>query len=372
MKLGIPKEQDDPRVAIVPETLPKLKQLGLEILVEKGAGLEAMHHDDEYAEHAEVVSRSELLKKSDILVSLNPLSDSELKHLADDTAVISQFQPFINPEVTEKLRKMKLRGISLDMIPRTTLAQAMDVLSSMASVAGYRAVIEAARHLPRYFPMMITAAGSIRPAKVLVLGAGVAGLQAIATARRLGSMVEAFDTRQAAKEEVQSLGAKFVEVEGARDDTAAGGYAVQQSEEFLQRQRAEVQARAMKSDVVITTAQVRGRKAPVLVTKETVENMKPGSVIVDLASSTGGNCELTKDDAVINHKGVTIIGNSQLAALMPQDASHLFSNNLFNLLKYIVKDGQLNLDLNDEIVRGAFFTAELPEEAASSAPEGKQ
>ncbi len=369
MKLGIPKEQDDPRVAIVPDTIPKLKQLGLDILVEKGAGEEAMFSDQDYAEHAEVVSRADLLKRSDILVSINPLPDAELQQLSDQTVVISQFQPFLYPEVTEKLRQMNLRGLSLDMIPRTTLAQSMDVLSSMASVAGYRAVLEAARYLPRYFPMMITAAGSIRPAKVLVLGAGVAGLQAIATARRLGSMVEAFDTRQAAKEEVQSLGAKFVEVEGARDDTAAGGYAVEQSEEFLQRQRAEVQARAMKADVIITTAQVRGRKAPILVPKETVEKMKPGSVIVDLASSTGGNCELSEDNAVVRQHGVTIIGNSQLAALMPQDASHLFSNNLLNLLKYIVKEGQLNLDLKDEIVRGAFFTAP-PQEA--EAPEEKE
>ena len=206
--------------------------------------------------------------------------------------------------------------------------------------------------------MMITAAGSIKPAKVLILGAGVAGLQAIATARRLGAMVEAFDTRQAAKEEVESLGAKFVEVEGAKDDKGAGGYAVQQSEEYLQRQRAEVQARAIKADVVITTAQVRGRKAPLLVPKETVEKMKPGAVIVDLASSTGGNCELTKDGEVISVHGVTIIGNSNLAGLMPQDASLLFSNNTLNFLKMLIKDGQINLDLGNEIIRGAFITGD--------------
>lgn len=278
--------------------------------------------------------------------------------------MISQFAPFVDEEIIAKLVAAQRRAFSMDMIPRTTLAQAMDVLSSMASMAGYRAVLEAATHLPRFFPMMITAAGSIRPAKVLVLGAGVAGLQAIATARRLGAMVEAFDTRQAAKEEVESLGAKFVVVEGARDDKDAGGYAVAQSEEFLARQRAEVQLRASKADVVITTAQVRGRKAPILLPKETVALMKPGSVVVDLAASTGGNCELTQDNKVISHGGVTIIGNSQLAGLMPQDASLLYSNNMLNFLKIIVKDGALNLDLGNEIIAGAFITPQLvPQDA---------
>lgn len=236
------------------------------------------------------------------------------------------------------------------------MAQSMDVLSSMASISGYKATLEAARLLPRYFPMMITAAGSLKPARVLVLGAGVAGLQAIATARRLGAMVEAFDTRSAAKEEVLSLGAKFVEVEGAAEDKGAGGYAVEQSEDFLKRQRAEVQARAMKADVIITTAQVRGRKAPVLVPASTVEQMRQGAVIIDLASSTGGNCELSKDNEVIVHNGVTVYGNSHLSALMPQDASTLYSNNLFNFLKYLMKDGELDLRLDDEIISGALIT----------------
>jgi NAD(P) transhydrogenase subunit alpha len=357
MKIGIVNEQNDHRVSIVPETIPKLKNLGLEVLIEQGAGVGAMHPDAEYQEHGKVVSRDQLFQEADAIISIIPLSETELKKLKADTLVISQFQPYFDASITDKLRQLSLRGLSMDMIPRTTLAQAMDVLSSMASVAGYKAVLEATRHLPRYLPMMITAAGSIRPAKVLILGAGVAGLQAIATARRLGAMVEAFDTRQAAKEEVESLGARFVEVEGAKDDTAAGGYAVAQSEEFIQRQRAEVQARAMKADIIITTAQVRGRKAPILVPKETVEKMKTGSVIVDLASSTGGNCELSKDNEVIVHNGVTIIGNSNLAALMPQDSSFLYSNNLLNLFKHLMKDGQLNLNMEDEIVRGSLITA---------------
>lgn len=361
MKFAVFKEETDRRVAVVPSTIPKLKDLGLEILVEAGAGQEALYSDEAYQEQgARVKSRSELLKEAEIAVSIHPLPEAELKQLPKDTLLISQFQPFVDADIIGKLQGMGLRAFSMDMIPRTTLAQSMDVLSSMASIAGYKAVLEAASLLPRYFPMMITAAGSIKPSKVLVLGAGVAGLQAIATARRLGAQVEAFDTRSAAKEEVLSLGAKFVEVEGAVEDKGAGGYGVQQSEEFLQRQRAEVQSRAMKADVIVTTAQVRGRKAPILVPKETVEQMKPGSVIVDLASSTGGNCELTADQKVIQHKGVYIQGNSSLASMMPQDASFLYSNNLLNFAKIWMKDNQLSLDMENEIIASALITADKP------------
>lgn len=362
MKFAVFKEEIDRRVAVVPSTIPKLKDLGLEILVEAGAGQEALYSDTEYSDQgAQVKSRSELLKEAEIAISIHPLPDAELKQLGKETLVISQFQPFADEEIIGKLKGMGLRAFSLDMIPRTTLAQSMDVLSSMASIAGYKSILEAASLLPRYFPMMITAAGSIKPSKVLILGAGVAGLQAIATARRLGAQVEAFDTRSAAKEEVLSLGAKFVEVEGAVEDKGAGGYGVQQSEDFLKRQRAEVQARAMKSDVIVTTAQVRGRKAPILVPKETVEKMKPGSVIIDLASSTGGNCELTEDLKVIQHKGVYILGNSSLASLMPQDASFLYSNNLLNFAKVWIKENQLALDMENEIIASALITAEKPE-----------
>jgi NAD(P) transhydrogenase subunit alpha len=358
MKLGVLKEINDTRVALVPEGIKKLESTGLEFLLENGLGTSAMFGDNLYAEYGQVAARNVVLAESDILVSIHPLQESELTNLKKDVIVIGQYQPFMDQEITGRLQSLGIRGMSLDMIPRTTLAQSMDVLSSMASIAGYKAVLEAARLLPRYFPMMITAAGSLKPAKVLVLGAGVAGLQAIATAKRLGAQVEAFDTRKAAKEEVQSLGAKFVEVEGAADDTAAGGYAVEQSEDFLKRQRAEVQARAIKSDVIITTAQVRGRKAPVLVDAETVEQMMPGSVVVDLAASTGGNCALTQDGKIIQHQGVTILGDSNLPALMAEDASKLYSNNVVNFLKYWIKDGAMNLDLSDEIIGGAFFTAE--------------
>jgi len=298
-----------------------------------------------------------VLQNSDIVVSINAPSDEDLAQLRPGTLVISQFQSFMDDKVAPKLKGMNLRAFGMDVIPRTTLAQSMDVLSSMASIAGYKAVLDAASRLPRYLPMMITAAGSIKPSKILILGAGVAGLQAIATARRMGAMVEAFDTRAAVKEEVESLGARFVEVPGAKDESSAGGYAVEQTEEFLQRQRAEVADRASKADIVITTAQVRGRKAPILLTKETVEKMKRGSVVVDLAASTGGNCELTQDRQVIVHNGVTIVGNSDLASEMPQDASFLYGNNLLNFMKLFLKKGELNIDLENEIIRGAYLTA---------------
>lgn len=351
MTLGLLKESHDPRVALTPANLAKLAAPGLDILVENGAGDAAFFSDDDYAQHARLAPRAEVLRSADLLVSIAPPSETERATMKKGAVLVAQLQPFVDAEIAGSLEKQGLTAFSLDMIPRTTLAQAMDVLSSMASIAGYQAVLIGAATLSRYVPMMVTAAGSIKPSKVLVLGAGVAGLQAIATARRLGASVEAFDTRQAAKEEVESLGAKFVEVAGAVDDRGAGGYAVEQSEEFLQRQRAEVQARATKADLIITTAQVRGRKAPMLLPAATVEQMRPGSVVVDLAASTGGNCELTQDGKTIRHRGVAIVGDSNLASRMPQDASTMFGNNVTNFLKLLLKDGALHLDFGNEIVR---------------------
>lgn len=354
MTIGLIHERHDTRVALTPTNLAKLAVPGLSFLVEAGAGEKSFFSDDDYAQHARIVDRSTLLKEADMVVSISPLPVSDLRK---GTVAVAMFQPFVDGSISEALKNQGVTGFSLDMIPRTTLAQAMDVLSSMAGIAGYQAVLLGAAALSRYMPMMVTAAGTVKPSKALILGAGVAGLQAIATTRRLGASVEAFDTRQAAKEEVESLGAKFVEVEGAVDDRGAGGYAVAQSEEFLARQRAEVQARAAKADLVICTAQVRGRKAPVLVTAETVGQMRPGSVIVDLAASTGGNCELTQNDKVIQHNGVTIIGDSNLSARMPQDASTLFGNNVANFLKLLIaKDGSLQTDFNNEIVKGSCIT----------------
>ncbi len=357
MVIGIVKETQFKRVAIAPAAKSKLEKLGLNPWIESGAGVTAGFTDLMYEENQfNIASRSEILSSADILVSISPLGEEELGKMKKGALYISMFAPYQYPDVISGLDKFDLNVVSMDMVPRTTLAQAMDVLSSMASLAGYKAVLKGADHYNNMFPMMMTAAGTIPPTKVMVLGAGVAGLQAIATAKRLGAVVEAFDTRAAAKEEVMSLGASFVEVEGAADDRGAGGYAVQQSEEYLQRQRALVQERALKSNIIIATAQVRGKKAPLLVTEETISNMKPGSVIVDLAASTGGNCAFTQNNATIVRNGVVIIGNSDLADELCGVASTLFSNNIINFLQMAVQNGSLNLSEENEIIRSALIS----------------
>ncbi|MBT30784.1 MAG: NAD(P)(+) transhydrogenase (Re/Si-specific) subunit alpha [Thalassobius sp.] len=351
MKIGVLREEHDSRVALIPDIVSKFVKDGVDILVEKEAGAKAFFDDMSYAEAGgKILTKSDLIKESDVLISINPPSD--LTEFSGKV-LISSFQPFNSVYPIEKLAELNIQAFSMDMIPRTTLAQAMDVLSSMASVAGYRAVLKAAELLPRYFPMLTTAAGSIPPSKVLILGAGVAGLQAIATAKRLGAVVEAFDTRLAAKEEVMSLGAKFVEVEGANDDKAAGGYAVEQTEEYKIKQKALIKEHIIKSDVVITTAQLRGKPAPKLITKEMVELMRPGSVIIDLASSTGGNCELTVDQNTIKHGDVTIFGDSELSAEMPMHASQLYSKNIYNYVSILIKEKEFTPDFNNEIVSGS-------------------
>ncbi|GLR18598.1 NAD(P) transhydrogenase subunit alpha [Portibacter lacus] len=349
LNIGFLKGKVDLKCPISPDLIKKYQSISLNILAEKGINEAAFFATGRY-EGVEMVDRMEVVKKSDILFCSENISNEELSNIKETAHFISLLEPYNNKEVEGQMQAYPFKTFSMDMIPRTSLAQSMDVLSSMASVAGYKAVLKAADLLPRYLPMMITAAGSIKPSKVLVIGAGVAGLQAIATARRLGAMVEAFDVRSASKEEVESLGAKFVEVEGAADDKGAGGYAVQQSEDFLKRQQAEVQKRASNADIIITTAQLRGRPAPKLILKETVNNMKPGSVIIDLASSTGGNCEVTEDQKTIQVNGVTIVGNSALANEMIQDASNLLSNNIFNFVNIMVKDGALHYDSENEIL----------------------
>jgi NAD(P) transhydrogenase subunit alpha len=357
MVIGLLKETgSERRVAIVPEEVPQLLKLKVgKVLVQRGAGAGAFFADADYAaKGAEVVDENELLAKADILVCIQPLAEATLAKLRPKQAILGQMNPLANKELVEALKNAQVSAFSLDLIPRSTRAQAMDVLSSQATVAGYRAILLAATHLPTFFPMFMTAAGTIRPAKVLVLGAGVAGLQAIATARKLGAVVEAFDVRTAAKEEVLSLGAKFVEVEGAKDDKGAGGYAVEQSEEYKQRQAALVQEHAAKANVIICTAQIPGRRAPLLVTKEAVEKMLPGSVVVDMAASTGGNCAMTENDKTISTPNyVTIIGDSNLAAGLPADASRMFAKNVTNFLKLFIKDGQPNFDFSDDIIKGA-------------------
>ncbi len=340
---------NEARVSITPSTLDKLINLNHKVSVEKNAGHLSGFSDSDYKK-AKIASRKELIKNCDVLISVNSSSYNSFSDY-EGKILISNFSLDSNKEkLKEEIDKNNISAYDLSMIPRTTIAQSMDILSSMAGLSGYKAIIKAAELLPKIFPMTITAAGSIKPVKVVVLGAGVAGLQAIATAKRLGAIVEASDPRQAAKEEVLSLGAKFIEVEGAVEDKSAGGYAVKQSKEYLVRQKEEVSKRLIQADVVITTAQVFGSKSPILISKDVVEKMNSGSVIIDLASSTGGNCELTKDSKIIDHNGIKIVGNSYLASELSHDASNLFSNNVFNFINYIIKDNEL-ISENDNILK---------------------
>ncbi|MEQ8530884.1 MAG: NAD(P) transhydrogenase subunit alpha, partial [Imperialibacter sp.] len=355
MIVGLLKESgNEQRIAFLPEIAARLIQQKVRVFVEKDAGLTAFQSNQLYEEAgAEVVSREAVLAKSDLLVQIGEPSPELVEQLRSDSVWLSQYNPLWNKDLMRLFLQKGITSFSMDSIPRTSRAQAMDVLSSMATVSGYKAVLEGASQLPNFFPMFMTAAGTIRPATVLVLGAGVAGLQAIAIARKLGAQVQAFDVRSAVREEVKSLGARFVEVEGAKEDAAAGGYAVEQTEEFKQKQQQAINDHAAKADVVICTAQIPGRRAPVLLPKEAVERMRPGSVIVDLAASSGGNCELSKDNATVVHHGVKIIGQSNYPSLMPIDASKMYGKNVFNFLELLIADdGSLNLNIEDDNVVG--------------------
>jgi H+-translocating NAD(P) transhydrogenase subunit alpha len=351
MIIGILKEpQDEARVALLPEAVKTLLSWKVSVWVENDAGSKAYASDHLYQDAgAEIHSRNEVLSKADLILGIQPISESEISQMKPEAVLMGQLNALFNPQLTQFLINNNRTAFSMELVPRTTRAQAMDVLSSMATVTGYKAVLMAADLLPRFFPMFMTAAGSITPARVLILGAGVAGLQAIATARRLGASVFAFDVRQAAKEEVLSLGAKFVDVEGAKEDKGAGGYAVEQTEEFLQRQKDTIHEHAAKADVIITTAQIPGRRAPLLVEERTVRAMKPGSVIIDLAASSGGNCAMSQPDQTVEVNGVRIVGVGNLAANMPQDASKMYGKNYLNFLKLIIKDGYLNLNFEDDM-----------------------
>lgn len=354
MIAGILKESGtENRVAMLPGEASALKKLGVEVLIEKDAGENAFISDKDYSACAGLSSRNEIFSRAELILSVNVIPEDDLKLCREGQVLCSVVSPVENKGWLEAARKKGLSVLALDLIPRTTRAQSMDILSSMATVAGYKAVLNAASVLPRFFPMFMTAAGTIKPAKVLILGAGVAGLQAIAISRKLGAVVEVFDVRSAVKEEVKSLGGKFIEIEGAKEDSTAGGYAVEQTEEFKKKQQDLIQTRAAASDVVIATAQIPGKKAPVLLLKETIGAMKRGSVIVDLAASTGGNCELTQNGKTIVVNGVTIIGKSDYPSDMPTDASRMFGNNIMNLLKIMInKEGQLVLNMKDEIIKG--------------------
>lgn len=354
MTIGILKEPVfENRVSLLPEAVAAITKKGITVIAESGAGERSYANDSDYEKAgAQIKSRSEVLAAATILLSLNAPQETPQNAL-----LIGVYQPLFNAAQMQQWAAAGITSFSLDMLPRTTRAQSMDVLSSQANIAGYKAVVNAAATYPRYFPMLMTAAGSIAPAKVLILGAGVAGLQAIATARRLGAVVEVFDTRPAVKEEVQSLGAKFIEVEGAADASKAGGYAVEQTEEYKQKQQQRIAESIAKADVVITTAQIPGKKAPLLIPQEMIETMKTGSLIMDLAASTGGNSAFTKDNETVMHKGVKIVGCSALPGEMPADASKVYGKNVWNFLQLVIdKENNLNLNFDDDLVKGACIT----------------
>lgn len=355
MIIGILKEPiGENRVAMLPEQLAVLVKQGIEVMVEVDAGIRAFANNDSYsAVGATITDRNTLLSSANIVLGYWSISNEDVLKIQKEAVLVGVFQPLFNYSLMNEWAAKGVTVFSLDMIPRTTRAQSMDVLSSQANIAGYKAVLKAADLLPRYFPMFMTAAGSIPPAKLMVLGAGVAGLQAVATAKRLGAVVEVSDTRAAVKEEVMSLGAKFIEVEGAADASAAGGYAVEQTPEFKQKQKERLALSVSKSDVIIATAQLQGKSAPLLIDENMLKLMKPGAVVIDLAASTGGNVFGVQNNAIIQLHGVTLVGNSQLASDMPADASKVYGKNVFNFLQLILtKEGQINLNFEDDIVKG--------------------
>ena len=361
MYVAIPKELNslEPRVAATAGSVKQIIKSGLNVYVESGAGLKSFISDNAYQSSGATIIKSskELLSNADITLKVLPPSNEEIDLLKEKSVFVSLCQTTRELETVRNLTKKKISAFSMHLIPRTTLAQKMDALSSQANIAGYKAVLIAASRLGVYMPLLMTAAGTIRPSKVLVLGAGVAGLQAIATAKRLGAQVEAFDVRPVVKEQVESLGAKFIEVESESDDgVGEGGYAKETSEDYKKKQQELIHEHISKSDAVITTALIPGRPAPILIPTTMVESMKPGSVIMDLAAENGGNCELTQKDKVVNHNQIIIDGTSNLPGTMPVHASELYSKNVAAFLTYMVKDGQLNLDLEDEIISGALYS----------------
>jgi NAD(P) transhydrogenase subunit alpha len=359
VKVAAPKEieQGERRVAIVPDTAKMLVAAGLEVGVEAGAGAGAYLGDDLYQKAgARVTGRAgELLRDADAVLKVQPPRESEISLLKKGAVLISFLQPATQGDTVRSLATHGITAFSLELLPRISRAQSMDALSSQASAAGYKAVLMAADRLGKLFPMMMTAAGTVAPTRLLVMGAGVAGLQAIATARRLGAVVSAYDVRPAVKEEVQSLGATFIELP-LETQEGEGGYAREQSEEFLRKQRELIGEHIARSDVVITTAAVPGRRAPLLVTGDMVKGMRPGSVIVDLAAETGGNVELTQAGRDVEVGGVTIIGTRNVPSTMPLTTSQLFARNVANLLLHLVKNGSISLDFADEITKGACVT----------------
>jgi len=346
------------RVSMTPETVQKYCSLGYDVLIQRGAGLAAHFADADYESAGArlVADPSDIYKQAGIILKVRGPDADELRLIGDNTVVVGMLSPATNPLV-EKYAKKGLTCFSLELLPRISRAQSMDVLSSQANIGGYRAVLLATQYYARFFPMLMTAAGTVTPARVLILGAGVAGLQAVATARRLGAMVEVFDVRPAVKEQVESLGAKFVEVEAEASSETAGGYAREMSEEYKRKQGELVREHAVKADIIITTALIPGKPAPRLIGGDVVEEMKPGSVIVDMAVEMGGNCQLSELDKVVVKHGVTLVGISNIPALMATDSSHLFARNMLHFLTPLMTEegGELNINLEDEVIEAALL-----------------
>lgn len=365
MIIAIPKEllPGENRVACVPDVASKLIKSGFEVIVETNAGLNAGFRDDQYIKAGAKIANTveELYSNADIIFKVQrPIEHPSGKHEIDlykkGSLLISLAYVLHYYDIAKKCAERGIDFIAMDMIPRTTLAQKMDALSSQANIAGYKSVILAANHLGKIFPLMMTAAGTISPAKVVIMGAGVAGLQALGTAKRLGAVVEVSDIRPAVKEEVQSLGGKFIEVETSADMQDAGGYAKEASPEFLKKQQELIFKHVTEADIVITTALVPGKKAPILVTEEMVKHMRAGSVVLDMATEFGGNCEISEKGKTVKKYDVTIIGEPNLPSMVPTHASEMYSKNILSLIQHISKDGKINLNLDDEIVKGCLIT----------------
>lgn len=359
MKLFVSLENQEieNRVSITPEISKKFIELGHEVIIENNAGKNAGFENDDYEKNGAKIGSEKDIKFADVIFSINPLSASKIKHIQDEAIIIGTQDPFNNPDNIKLFQKKNITSFALDLIPRTTRAQYMDVLSSQASLAGYKAVIEAAHIFNRGFPLMMTTAGTVPAAKVLIIGAGVAGLQAIATARRLGAIVSAFDVRSSAKEQVESLGAKFIEVENS--EKVDGVYAKEMSDDYKKAQEMKLRSVLPNQDIVITTAQIPGKRAPVIIKNDMIETMKKGSLIIDLASKTGGNCEITKPEKIIEKSGVKIIGFDNILNLISYDASKLFAKNIFaffELLLQRLKEFPDISAIDDEIIKGTLLT----------------
>jgi NAD(P) transhydrogenase subunit alpha len=373
MIAGVPKEtlSGERRVALIPDLVSKLATAGLEVVVESGAGHEAGFPDEAFRVKGARLE-PHVIAAADILLKVQPPTAAESGQIKDGATLIGFLQPYTNRDGIAALAARNVTSFAMEFMPRITRAQPMDALSAMSTVAGYQSVLIAASRLPRFFPLLMTAAGTISPSRVFVIGAGVAGLQAIGTAKRLGAVVEAYDTRPAVREQVESLGAKFVELPlESKDAEAAGGYAKAQSEEFYQRQRELMAARVAAADVVITTALVPGMRAPVLITEEMLQGMRPGSVIVDLAAEQGGNCAATEPGREVTRHGVLVVGPLNVPASLPYHASQMYARNVTSFLLHLLKGGKLHLDLEDDLTRGPLVTyrGAVVHEALKSAPE---